>query len=167
MGRMLKSLKVLLVLVWEKDFWLNCYSCSLEICEKLVSGQSVNFMPISLTSISLKCSYRLQKYMSFGNNLALKYQYNLAFYVFTGKLLYLPLFNSYDGDSPWGSRIQFWSFLTVHTKLPSLHPLHQNNLMKEGWEDTLTPHDHDLGIKVHFFTSFLKQSISHAVLFSI
>ena len=37
----------------------------------------------------------IKKITSFGNNLAFKYQYNLAFSVFTGKLLYLPLSNFY------------------------------------------------------------------------
>ena len=36
-----------------------------------------------------------KKYISFGNNPAFKYQYNLAFYVCTGKLLYLPISNFY------------------------------------------------------------------------
>ena len=48
--------------------------------------------------LSYSYSRKKEKYLSFGNNLAFKYQYNFAVYVYTGKLLYLPLFNFYDWD---------------------------------------------------------------------
>ena len=45
--------------------------------------------------LSYNYSRNKEKYMSFGNNLAFKYQYILAFNICTVKLLYLPWSNFY------------------------------------------------------------------------
>ena len=44
------------------------------------------------------CPGPKERYVSFDNSLVFKYQYNLAFYAFTGKLFYLLLYNFYGID---------------------------------------------------------------------
>ena len=66
-------------------------------CYFILFQKSVVDIFLQCEQLSYSYSWNKEKYISFGNNLAFKYQNNLAFYICTGKLLYLPFSNFY-GD---------------------------------------------------------------------
>ena len=93
-------------------FIVLCNEGTLSQCEVTIN---VSFSK----KIELQLFMKKRKYISFGNKLDFKYQYNLAFYICTGKLLYVPLCNFYGwepqvqiqrkGTLSWKSKEKFLS----------------------------------------------------------